>query len=162
MPNTPVANAYLDRQPLGSCTLRRCPRIRDWLSHHIFRRTVSLLWCEDRPVTLRQAYRERGELRERCLVGPSKQANVARCEYNSLHTASGTWTCTILGCSIFELHIAHASVVGQRDTSCNALPNALPCPALRDISALWTLSRARSKRHCSSLTAHLLLARYMR
>lgn len=97
-----------DRQPLGTCTLRRCPRLRDWFGHHIVGCTVCILWREDvsfvgyKPllcrdthangcahyyqwtIPFRQAYRERGELREGGLVGTGEQADVYGCEYTQL------------------------------------------------------------------------------
>jgi hypothetical protein len=65
----------LDRQPFRRGSLRRCSRIRDWLSHHSIRRTLSILRSQDRPLTLGQAHRGGGLLKERSLVGSCQQAD---------------------------------------------------------------------------------------
>lgn len=68
----------LDRQPFSRRSLRRCARIRDRLSHHSLRRSLSILRSQDRPLTLGQAHRRGGLVKRRRLVGSSKQADEGR------------------------------------------------------------------------------------
>lgn len=77
-----TSDTTLDCEPFRTGPLRRCPRLRDGVRHHLLRRAVRLLGRQDRPLALRQARRERGELRKRRLVGSGEQAHVARCEYH--------------------------------------------------------------------------------
>lgn len=68
----------LDRQPFSRRSLRRCARIRDRLSHHSLRRSLSILRSQDRPLTLGQAHRRGGLVKRRRLVGSSEQADEGR------------------------------------------------------------------------------------
>ena len=45
---------FTGSQPERRRPLRRCPCLRDWLCHHFYRRSHSILWCEDGSVTFRQ------------------------------------------------------------------------------------------------------------
>jgi len=83
-----LADCRVDRQPLRTSVIRRCSRLRDRLRHHLHRRPVCLLWCEDWTIALRQADRERGGFREGDLVGACQQAHVSRREYTPIsHTS---------------------------------------------------------------------------
>lgn len=82
----------LDRQPIRTCSLRRCPRLRDWVCHDLDRRALRVLWREDWTVSSRQAHCERGVQREGRLVGTCEQADEPRGESraSSLCTAAAT------------------------------------------------------------------------